>query len=115
MADINKWLNEFKKSWIKKDVKAILNLFSEDVEYYETPFHKLKNKIEIGRMWNEIALQKDIKLDFEVFCKEENKYAIKWNLKFFNKKEFVYQGVYLLSLNLNDKCNHFMQYSEDNS
>jgi hypothetical protein len=114
MANINLWLNEFKRSWIKKDIKAILSLFSEDVGYYETPFHKLKNKTEIERIWNEIAPQTDIKLDFEVFCKEGDKYAVKWNLKFFDKKEFAYKGVYLLSLNSDNKCNYFAQYSENN-
>jgi len=96
----------------KEDIKAILNIFSEDVEYYETPFQRLKNRAEIELAWKEIAPQTDIKLDFEVFNKEGDKYVVKWNLKFFDKKEFVYKGVYLLSLNSDNKCNYFMQYSE---
>jgi hypothetical protein len=112
-GDINKWLNEFKRSWIKKDIKAVLNLFSDNVEYYETPNHKLKGKIEIGKIWNGIKSQDNIKLDLEVFCKEKNKYAVKWALRFYDKKDYSYKGIYLLSLDSEKKCDYFMQCCEE--
>jgi hypothetical protein len=113
MENINKWLNEFKKNWIKKDIKAILSLFSEDVGYYETPFHKLKNKAEIGRIWDEITSQGNIKLDLDVFCSEKNKHAVRWSLKFSDKKEYSYKGIYLISLDSENKCDYFMQCCEE--
>jgi hypothetical protein len=109
MANITLWLDKFKNSWIKKDIKSILELFSDDVEYYETPSKMLKNKAEIEKQWAEIKNQNNIKLKFKTFSQQDNKYAVIWNLKFYSDKDNEYQGIYLISLNSENKCDYFLQ------
>lgn len=41
---IEAWLNKFKTRWETKNVELILDLFSDDVEYWETPYQKIPDK-----------------------------------------------------------------------
>lgn len=108
--DINIWLRDFKKFWLEKDIESILDLFSNNVEYYENPFLKFKNKNEIEAVWKNIYKQDISFLEFEVFSREDSKFTIKWSLKYFNEREYVFEWIYLLTLNSNNKCNYFIQY-----
>ncbi|MFZ5955656.1 MAG: hypothetical protein ACOYT4_04470 [Nanoarchaeota archaeon] len=112
--DIEIWLKRFKQSWIDKDIKTILDLFSEDVEYWETPFKKL-NFQDIKKQWEEIKLQTNIGIDLRMFNKEKNNFTVIWKLNFQDKSdaENFYEGVYLISLNHQGKCNYFFQCCEE--
>jgi hypothetical protein len=41
--DINTWLKNFKENWQNHNINNVLDLFDENVTYYETPFVKLNN------------------------------------------------------------------------
>ena len=45
--DINQWLENFKENWKQKNVDKVLELFSPEVEYHETPTRKLETREEI--------------------------------------------------------------------
>ena len=110
MANLQEWLNKFREGWTKKDIDAVLDLFSDDVEYYESQNKKLKNKEEIKEAWKEIAPQKNIKLRLRILAKNnKDKHKVRWELSFFNKRPYHYKGFYFISLNNESKCNYFLQ------
>lgn len=114
--DINDWLKKFKNSWENKNINDVLSLFSSNVLYYETPFHKLNNLDEIKKEWAVIMDQNKINLNYSIFSKDNNKYTIQWDLKYFNKKknQLHFSGIYLIKLNEMGLCDEFRHYCEKN-
>jgi len=111
---MTKWLETFKEFWVKKEIDNILTLFSDDVEYWETPFQTLK-KTEIKAQWLSVLEWENIKIDFEIFINDSSKGAVKWR---FSHKEgskvASYAGIYLIKLNNQGLCNYFFQVAEGN-
>ncbi|NVP18184.1 nuclear transport factor 2 family protein [Candidatus Gracilibacteria bacterium] len=112
--NINDWLNKFKYSWENKNIDDVLLLFSANVIYYETPFHKLNGLDEIKKEWLAILDQNEIDLRYSVFSIDDNKYTIQWDLKYFSKdgNQFHFSGVYLIKLNEMGLCDEFRHYCE---
>jgi len=48
-------------------VDRVLELFADEVEYYETPTPELESKEEIRNEWRNIRSQENIEIDTEVF------------------------------------------------
>ncbi|MFO7794196.1 MAG: hypothetical protein R6V35_04450 [Candidatus Nanohaloarchaea archaeon] len=44
MPDINQWIEELREGWITKDIDRVLELFTDNVDYYETPSQKIEDK-----------------------------------------------------------------------
>lgn len=109
--DIDGWLKEFKEAWIGKDVDRVMELFTDDVDYYETPFLEFESKDELRDEWKTIQDQKDIEIEFEVFNSEEDRFAVIWSLSYTQDGEVSEsKGVYLMKLNSENKCYEFAQY-----
>ena len=47
---IDTWIESFKQGWLDKDIDAVLNLFADDVDYWETPFEQLENKEQLKEL-----------------------------------------------------------------
>ena len=109
MENVHDWLVQLKNFWEARQVSNILELFTEEVIYYESPSEKLGSKNEIMQVWAEIEQQKDIEVVFEHFSTEENKHAIKLSLRHKDQdnKLFRFSGVLLLILNEENKCEYF--------
>ena len=75
MRDYYKWCVELLNNWKQKNVENIVNLFDENVEYYETPTEQINTIKEIRKMWEEIEEeQKETQsdkssLEKEIYCK----------------------------------------------
>ena len=54
MKGYYKWCKRLLNNWKQKNVEHIVNLFDENVEYYETPAEKINTINEISKMWEEI-------------------------------------------------------------
>ena len=110
--EIEKWLTDFKQAWKEKDIDAVLELFTDEVDYYETPFHEFENKDELRDEWESIRDQENIGLEFEVFNSEEDRFTVIWSLNYTqNGEAYESKGVYLIELNSENKCYRFAQYS----
>jgi len=109
MNRINNWLKEFKTHWENHNITNILNLFDKNVIYYETPFYKLDNFEQLSKEWQYILKQKNINLDYEIFLKDNNKYAVIWDLKYLDNKNIKqhFKGTYLIKLNDKNLCTYF--------
>ena len=109
--DIDEWLKKFKQAWIGKDVDRVMELFTDDVDYFETPFIEFENKDELREEWESIKAQEDIDLELEVFGSEEERFTVIWNLSYREDgKELDSRGVYLIKLNEENRCFEFAQY-----
>lgn len=111
---IDDWLNKFKNNWINKNVEGILDLFAENVEYWETPYKKLLGKELIYNEWQAVHLQHDIELDFSVYSTDKKRHAILWKLSYKDAdyKRSEWAGTYLVELDDTMRCTYFYQVGE---
>ncbi|MCX6732760.1 MAG: hypothetical protein NTV98_04435 [Candidatus Roizmanbacteria bacterium] len=111
--NIDTWLNSFKQYWTQHDVESVLSLFDLNVDYYETPFHKLTTRKDLEEAWNGIHNQQDIELDLTVFNQNQNNYSVIWYLEY-TQKGIVKKcaGSYLITLNNENKCTYFFHCCE---
>lgn len=111
---IDKWLSEFKHAWIEQDIDRVIRLFVEDVEYWETPFRKLKNIEEVHDEWKAINSQANIDLSLSVYASIGGKNVVTWNLTYVDLDKNVqnWAGLYLIELNDQSKCIYFYQAGE---
>lgn len=114
MKNINDWLDKLSTFWKNHDIDGIIDLFTDDVEYWETPFNKISNSTDLRLEWENIKNQNNITLYCKVFSKQDNKYSVLWSLEFkdTNNQPKHYSGTYLLRLNLENKCDSLFQCSE---
>jgi len=113
--NIEKWLDKFKNGWTGKNIPAIMKLFSDDIEYWETPYKKLVSVKDIKSEWVGIKNQEDIKVNMTVFSKSEqqNTYTVLWNLNYvLNGLTKKWSGIYLIKINSQGKCSYFYQVGE---
>ncbi len=110
---MEEWLQKFKSAWTNKDLNSVIELFADNVVYFETPFVRLKTKDDILREWQEILYTENIKIDFEIFVENENRSAISWELFYtINNIQRHLKGTYLVTINKEGKCNYFQQTCE---
>lgn len=111
---IDDWLHEFKAGWIEKDVHRVLDLFVDDVEYWETPFKKLDKKIDMFNEWQVITTQSNLDINLSVYSKESNKCTVKWTLSYVDSDSATqnWAGTYLVEINDDGKCIYFYQVGE---
>lgn len=78
---IDSWLKDFENHWKKGKAGKVLTLFTENVDYYETPSTKLDNE-EIRKEWTGIKHQENIELQLELFSSTGQKHTVKWSLSY---------------------------------
>lgn len=110
---INKWLEKFESSWRAKDVATVLELFTDEVEYWETPFKKVNSKSELTEEWSAIQSQENLVVTTTVFNSEGNKHSVIWGITYDKDGvQQVWSGVYLIELNNEGLCKYFQQIGE---
>lgn len=111
MTSIENWVKRFGVRWRNHDFEGVLDLFAEDVGYYETPFTKLEGYEEIREEWKTIEHQEDIELETAVVVSESGRHAVSYELRYTKKGETEeLGGVYLIQLSEGGKCTEFWQY-----
>ena len=112
---IDKWLSDFQMYWMNKDIEALMSLFSEDVQYYETPFIKMEDKNAIEDLWYVIKNHDNINVEFEVFSQQFEKYAVMWKASYNNELSdpVMKKGVLLLRLNDTGECYELRKYEDE--
>ncbi len=111
--DINNWLDNFRKNWINHDVDGVLDLFADNVEYFESPFMKLDSRVDLESVWNGIQKQENIELSFVIFSSKEDHFTVMWDLRYESsgtKRHFA--GTYLIKLNKMNLCTYFYHCCE---
>lgn len=103
------WCDELKKYWLDKNIDKIINLFDINVEYYETPFEKVKD---LKSVWEEIYNQDIYKLEYRIITMQYNKSAVNYILTLNN--DYICNMVYEIELNNENKCIKFIQWYMEN-
>jgi len=113
---IEKWLEELHKAWKAHDIDAVMNLFTDNVEYWETPHKLLQDKTKVREEWQAILNQEDISVDWTVFnSSANNRHSITWNLQYLQAGVIKHSsGVYLIELNESGLCSYFYYVGESN-
>lgn len=109
MKTIEMWLEEFTARWSSHDVSGVMELFTDDVEYWETPHLKLRDKMHLESEWQGILTQQNIQLRTEVYSSSaDNKHAVLWRLSY-EREGAVSEsaGTYLITLNDAGQCSFF--------
>ena len=66
IRDFQQWLERYGKAWVEGDPDAVVQLFSADAAYYETPFDEPMIGTEaIRRYWTEGATKAQTDVTFE--------------------------------------------------
>jgi hypothetical protein len=85
MNEFEKWLDAYGAAWQSGDAKAAIKLFSDEAEYYETPFDVPMVGCEaIYRYWDAGAgeSQKDVLFSYQALAIVENKGLALWQASF---------------------------------
>lgn len=111
---IDHWLQKFKSSWIEKDVDKVMDLFSDEVEYWENPYKQLVGKEKIRAEWEVVRSQENIQLETTVYLNGHNRHTVLWQLSYTDEEQTVssWSGLYLIELDRTGKCTYFYQVGE---
>lgn len=107
------WLNLFFDSWQKLEGIKTVELFSNDVKYYETPNGKMCDSIdEVKALWEIVPKnQKNIKYSFKVIISNEEVCIVNWEMtRTINEIQQFIDGIFEIRLNDNNLCNYFKQW-----
>lgn len=99
------WCQNLLSFWQQKEITKIIELFSEDVIYYEEPNNKI-NYNELADVWSEIQGQDTSNLQYKIIAEENNKCIANFLLK----GEKTYDMIYEIELNEENKCVYFKQW-----
>lgn len=101
-----KWCNDLKQFWEHKEIDSIVNLFDENVIYYETPKLKINSISDIQQMWEEIKGQNTTNIKLNILCIDNKKCVANYILN----DTTTYDMIYEIELNDKGKCVYFKQW-----
>lgn len=111
--DIEQWLRKFRTAWSNYDIEGVLELFTEDVEYWESPHQKVSSRAELRKEWGAILMQKEIEIHTDQYSSSGELHTIIWSLSYFlDDVQHKWGGVYLIKLNSKGFCEYFFQTGE---
>ena len=106
--NINNWLKNLHEAWKNHDINEVLDMFTEDVEYWETPFKCLTTKQEISNEWQAINAQQNITYSYDIFQSHDSCYTVQFDITYDElSTSNHFAGVYLIRLNDEGKCYFF--------
>ncbi len=111
---IESWLARFHEAWKSHDVDTVIELFTDDVEYWETPHKLLSGKEAVRKEWQAILGQENIEVDWKIFASSaDNRHTVLWDLNYLKDGlRYSSSGVYLISLNNAGICGYFYYVGE---
>ena len=111
------WTTLMMESWKKLEGAKTANLFSEDVEYYETlDAPPCDSFATVKKLWEVVPEnQSDISYKFEIISADEDCGIINWimNRTFKTEGSILHQyidGIFQIKINDEGKCCYFKQW-----
>jgi hypothetical protein len=109
------WLNKLGNAWVDLDPQNAVNLFSKDVEYYESALKvPCQNWDKVFDLWKVIPTnQKDVIFDYDVLAISGNLCIANWRVTRTQLPQLTSQkidGIFVFKLNNDALCNYFKQW-----
>ncbi|HEY4160834.1 MAG TPA: nuclear transport factor 2 family protein [Candidatus Saccharimonadales bacterium] len=114
LTKLDTWLDRFKTAWTTKNMPGLTALFDKDVEYWETPYHKLSGVDEVMREWKGINAQETISVSTNTVMTAGESSTVQWRLDCTVRGEkHSSAGVYIIKLDSETgACTYFFQVGE---
>lgn len=111
---IEQWIEQFQKGWMQQDISSVMDLFAEDLEYWETPFQKITSKTELYNEWQAIKQQSRINVVTTVLATTGHSSTVKWHLTYrtVNGEICEWAGLYIVKLRADGRCIYFYKVGE---
>jgi len=58
MPDIEVWMKKFRERWIAKDIDGVIEIFTDEVDYFETPYQEIEDLEALREEWNRLEIRK---------------------------------------------------------
>jgi len=114
-TDFETWLERYGQAWVDRDPEAAAALFSEDAEYYETPFGEpARGRDGVRGYWADATgNQSDVTFSYQVVsCSSDAKVA-RWKAEFTRASSGVtvrLDGVFLLRFDAAGLCRELREW-----
>ena len=77
MPNIEEWMKKFRETWIAKDIDGVIEIFTDEVDYFETPYQEIEDLEALREEWKSIRNQEDIDLNYEIYSRDGTKFSVK--------------------------------------
>ena len=113
--DFKKWMDRYGKACESSDPQLAADLFTQDAQYYETPFTEPMNgRDAIYRYWSQaVPTRRDVRFTYEILAVKENRGITLWRGKSISLRsgnEVVLDGVFLVEFAEPEKCQMFREW-----
>ena len=105
-AIVTKWLEDYKQAWVTRNEMAIVELFTSDGQYFETPFLVYAGREEIYKYWTlNPGVQRDIRFQYQILSTYDSYAIVHWSAQF-NRADDSREldGIFLLDFTPEGKC-----------
>jgi SnoaL-like domain len=113
-SDFEKWLSLLKSAWKNGSSMEASMLFSDNVDYYETPFENYRGRQAVKLLWDEVPnTQTDINLKFERLSFFNSLGIAHWSAKYKlikSGREITLDGIFVCEFDDNKLCKVFKQW-----
>ncbi len=121
MADIltwkafNAWLEQYRKAWENCDANAAATLFTNDAEYYWTPFEEPKRgQDEIAVAWKDAtSRQQDVHFTYTILAVTNRTGIVHWHTSFTRittGKHVELDGIIMAEFDSDHTCRVFREW-----
>ena len=104
LENITSWLNQLKSCWLKKDINAIVKLFTEDCECWDTPFFKSHD---VREDWQEIKSQNIKDISYKILLNKDYEFFVEFLIQYDNE---LCSAINYIKLNKDLKCFYLKQW-----
>lgn len=112
-VDVELWLQALVSAWTNIDPSDASALFSDCVEYYETPFadNAAENSTGIANLWNEIVAQSDVEIETNILTIDDNEATVAYRASFVNHgAPHRSSGIWHVTFDEGRRCVGFRQW-----
>ena len=114
-ADFEDWLRRYGEAWESRDAKAAASLFTEDAEYYWTPFGEPKRGHQgIQVAWTEAtSRQRDVRFSFRILASSGGRGIATWHTRLVrvpSDREVEIDGILVAEFGDSGRCRLFREW-----
>jgi ketosteroid isomerase-like protein len=107
--ELRAWLDAYGRAWESNDPDAVMQLFTEDARYYETPFDEpFQGSEGVRSYWaGATGSQRDISFSYEVLATLPHRGIARWSAEFTrlaSGKRVNLDGVFVLDFAEDGRC-----------